>query len=154
MKSRTARVIAAALRAWAPARSAGDTALRLEVREPERWEHTATVNLDDGHADRLLTLLRRDVAESLPRSCTPAQAAAAIEQHLVLMLAAGTHTIHAADLLDLALRTGQSKTWLASHLVQLLDAGHLREIWWRPGTYRITTPPAWAIRPGMAARTR
>ncbi|MFD5319346.1 hypothetical protein [Streptomyces sp. NPDC127098] len=153
MKPRAARVLAAALRAWTNPTPPPDTAAaRLVIRQPDDWAHTATINLTSGHTDRLIGLIRRDVADHTPRTCTPEQAAEAIRHHLAYCLAAGHHAIRHADLLDLASRTGQSKTWLAHHITELIDGGHLRETWWRPGTYRITTPPTWAIRPGITAR--
>ncbi|MFI7274111.1 hypothetical protein [Streptomyces sp. NPDC049879] len=153
MKPRAARVLAAALRAWTTPTPPDQAAARLDIREPDTWSHTATVSLTPDRTDRLIGLIRRDVAERLPRICTPQQTAEAIEQHLAHRLAAGHHTVSHTDLLDIALRTGQTTHWLAAHLVALLDAGRLRETWWRPRTYRITTPPAWAIRPGLTARS-
>ncbi|MFI7274205.1 hypothetical protein [Streptomyces sp. NPDC049879] len=149
---RAARVLAAALRAWTTT-PPDQAAARLDIRAPSRWEHAATVSLDPDRTDRLIGLIRQDVADRLPRICTPQQTAEAIEQYLAHRLAAGHRTVSRAELLDIALRTGQTTHWLAHHLVALLDGGRLRETWWRPRSYRITTPPAWAIRPGLTARS-
>ncbi|ARQ69742.1 hypothetical protein [Streptomyces marincola] len=154
MKPRAARVLAAALRAWTTHPAPRETAARLDIRQPEDWSHTASITLDADRTDRLIGLIRRDVAAQLPRHCTPKQTAQAIGHHLAHRLAAGHRTVRHSDLLDIALRTGQTTHWLAHHLVTLLDSGRLRETWWRPYTYRITTPPTWAIRPGITARTR
>ncbi|RKN07287.1 hypothetical protein [Streptomyces radicis] len=154
MKPRAARVLAAALHAWTtPTPHPDKAAARLDIREPSRWEHTATINLTHGHTDRLIGLIRADVADRLPRHCSPEQTAQAIEQHLAHRTAAGHRTVNHRDLLDIARRTGQTTHWLAHHLIALLDTGRLRETWWRPHTYRITTPPPWAIRPGITARS-
>ena len=150
---RRARVVAAALRVWTAGARPDAAALRLEVREPGTWEHAATVNVGDDQAERLLALLRRDVADRTPRACTPDQAAAAVHDRLVALLAADRRTISRAELVDVARRCGQSTQWLAGHVLHLLDAGHLRVRWWRPRSYRITLPPAWAVRPGITARS-
>ncbi|WP_326598077.1 hypothetical protein [Streptomyces sp. NBC_01803] len=148
----TARVFAAALRNWTRIGGQTDaaTAVRVDVRQPADWSHIATINIDRQQANRVLGLLRHDVADQIPGPRAPEQAALLIDARLTELRAAGHRTIRPTDLLDLAHTTGQTKEWLAAHLSHLADTGRLRETRWRTGIYRITTPPApWAIRPGM-----
>lgn len=155
-----ARVVAAALRTWSTALdddrhdpTGPAAAVRLDVRQPGAWSHVGTISLTEPQSHRVLGFLRRDVAERTPRPCSAAQAVHLIDGHLSQARAAGRRTIRVAELLDLAHRTGRSKEWLAAHLVHLIDAGHLRETW-RAGVYRLTTPPAWAVRPGTTLTAR
>ena len=144
-RSRRARVVAAALRTWATLRrTTTPPAVRVDVRQPERWSHVATIDLDDAGADRVLALLREDVAR------TPATLADHVDGWLTEQAAAGRTRVRARDLLDVAVRAGRTKSELAAHLAGLVDAGRLRETR-RPGVFRLIPRPAWAVRPGLPA---
>lgn len=138
MPVRDAAVLTAALTTWststAPGKPPTAGTARLELRQGPDWSHTGRLTLDHDQVYRLLALLRADLVP--PGPLTPEAAAAAVEQLLTEWRAEGRRTVHPADLVTALPRIGQSRTWLAAHLVRLADAGHLRETR-RPGVYRL-----------------
>lgn len=133
--SRRAVVLGAALNSWTKTtHDPGEHVARLVIRQAPDWEHVGTANLTDPQLARLLDILRTDLIPARPN--TPLQAAAAVDQILAEWHAAGRSVIRPADLVDQLPRIGQSRTWLAGHLVTLTDQGYLRETR-RPGVYRL-----------------
>lgn len=132
---RNAAVLTAALRSWATANpDPADPTIRIEFRGAPTWAPTGKTNLTPGQADRLLYLLREDLAP--PRRNTPTQAAVAVDQLLAEWRAEGRTRIRPTDLIAQLPRIAQSRAWLAEHLVHLTDAGYLTETR-RPGVYRL-----------------
>lgn len=132
-----ARVFAAALRTWATI-DADDspTAVRVEVRQPPDWKYAATVNLTSRQHHRLLAFMRDDLAENRPGYSSPSRAAAVVGGLLAELAAAGYTRVTTADLVDAAPRIGRSRSWIAAHVTDLVDDGHLIETR-RPGVFRI-----------------
>ncbi|WP_411574140.1 hypothetical protein [Streptomyces fradiae] len=138
MPVRDAAVLAAALSSWststAPHKPPTAGTARLEIRQGPEWSHTGRLTLDHDQVVRLLALLRADLVPPAP--LTPAAAAAAVDRLLTEWRAEGRRTIRPADLVAALPRIGQSRTWLAAHLVRLVDTGYLRETR-RPGVYQL-----------------
>ena len=132
-----ARVFGAALRTWATV-DADDapTAVRLEVRQPPEWGYVATVNITARQHGRLLAFLRDDLAENRPGYSSPERAAAVIEGLLTELAAAGQSCVTTVDLVDAGPRIGRSRSWIAAHITDLVDAGRLIETR-RPDVFRI-----------------
>ncbi|WP_436755413.1 hypothetical protein [Streptomyces sp. URMC 124] len=126
-----------ALRTWADddPHDAPTTA-RLAIRTPPDWEHVGVVNLTHRTQQRILGLLRRDIAEQHPGPTSPQRAAAIIDGLLAEHRAAGRTHIRATDLVSAAPRIGRSRAWIAEHITRLVDAGYLQETW-RPGRFRL-----------------
>lgn len=133
-----ARVFAAALTNWI-ALNPDDSppATRLDIRQPPNWTHTATLTLTERQQQRILTVLRNDLAENRPGYTTPERAAQIIDGLLTELAAAGRTRITTADLVEAAPRIGRSRRWIADHITTLLDNGRLAETR-RPNTFRIT----------------
>lgn len=132
-----ARVLAAALNNWARV-DADHTPVvaRLQVRQAPEWGYATTVDISDRQYKRVLAFLRDDLIENRPGYSTPERAAAIIGGLLDEHRAAGRTKLTAADLVEAAPRIGRSRTWIATHITTLIDAGQLHETR-RPGTFRI-----------------
>lgn len=134
---REARVLTAALRNWANLNTDPDPiAARIEIRQPPTWEYAGTINITSPQLHRLLGLLRDDLTEHHHGPSSPERAAAVIQALLTERRTAGHTTIHVRDLTEAAPRIGRPTAWIAAHLNQLADAGHIQETW-RPSVFRI-----------------
>lgn len=123
-----ARVLASALRNWATVDAdQAPTVARLEIRQPPTWAYATTVNISDRQYKRVLAFLRDDLIENRPGYSTPERAATVIEGVLRELVAAGRIRITAADLVEAAPRIGRSRSWIATHITDLIDTGRLRE---------------------------
>lgn len=132
-----ARVLAAALRNWATVDiDPTPTVARLQVRQPPDWGYATTVDISDRQYKRVLAFLRDDLIENRPGYSTPERAARIITALLAERRAAGHTQLTTADLVDAAPRIGRSRAWIAAHITDLIDAGHLAETR-RPGVFRI-----------------
>lgn len=132
---RRAAVLAAALNSWATTtRDDAEPAARLELRQAPDWAYAGRVSLTALQADRILCLLREDLVP--PHRNTPVQAAQAVEQLLAEWRSGGRTLIRPADLIEQLPRIAQTRSWLAAHLVTLVDDGYLTETR-RAGTYRL-----------------
>ena len=134
---RHAKVLAAALRTWTTVDSDPQPAVaRLEIRYPPAWAFASTASLTARQQGRLLAFLRDDLAENRPGHSTPERAAAIIHGLIAEHVAAGRTRITTGDLAEAAPRIGRSRTWIAAHITDLIDAGTLQETR-RPNTFRI-----------------
>ncbi|MFJ2568933.1 hypothetical protein ACIOYT_00735 [Streptomyces halstedii] len=132
-----ARVLAAALRTWTTVDSDPEPPIaRIEIRYPPHWAFASTNPITARQQTRLLAFLRDDLAENRPGHSTPERAAAVINGLLAEHTAAGRTRITTADLADATPRIGRSRTWIAAHITDLIDAGQLHETR-RPDTFRI-----------------
>lgn len=132
-----ARVLATALRHWSSIDAdTSPIAARIQIRQPPTWEFAGTVNVSGRQLQRILGLLRDDIAEQNPGLSSPERAAAVIAALLAEHRAAGHTTITARDLVAAAPRIGRPIEWIAAHLVDLADAGQIQETW-RPSVFRI-----------------
>ncbi|MFJ3141696.1 hypothetical protein ACIPJM_04495 [Streptomyces halstedii] len=132
-----ARVLAAALRTWTTVDSDPEPPVaRIEIRYPPHWAFASTNPITARQQTRLLAFLRDDLAENRPSHSTPERAAAVITGLIAEHAAAGRTRITTADFADAAPRIGRSRTWIAAHITDLIDAGQLHETR-RPGTFRI-----------------
>jgi hypothetical protein len=132
-----AKVLAAAFRTWTTVDNDPEPPVaRIEIRYPPAWAFASTNSLTARQQNRLLTFLRDDLAENRPSHSTPERAAAVIAGLLTELSAAGRTRITTADLAEAAPRIGRSRTWIAAHITELLDNGHLKETR-RPDTFRI-----------------
>ncbi|MGW0780352.1 hypothetical protein [Streptomyces sp. NPDC002913] len=132
-----AKILAAALRTWTTVDNDPQAPVaRLEIRYPPAWAFASTTSLTARQQGRLLAFLRDDLAENRPGFSTPERAAAVIDGLLAEAAAAGRTRITTADLADAAPRIGRSRTWIAAHITDLIDAGQLHETR-RPDTFRI-----------------
>ncbi|MFD5875687.1 hypothetical protein [Streptomyces sp. NPDC060322] len=132
-----AKVLAAALRTWTSVdNDPRPPVARLEIRYPPHWAFASTNPITARQQQRLLDFLRDDLAENKPGFSTPERAAAVINGLLAEAAAAGRTRITTADLAEAAPRIGRSRTWIATHITDLVDAGTLRETR-RPNTFRI-----------------
>ncbi|HEY5835006.1 hypothetical protein [Streptomyces sp.] len=132
---RRAAVLAAALNSWATTtRDGTDPVARLELRQGPDWTYAGKTPLTDTQVTRILHMLRDDLIPAQPN--TPTQAAAAVDQILAEWRAEGRTRIRPADLIEQLPRIAQTRAWLATHLVHLVDDGYLHETR-RPGTYRL-----------------
>ncbi|WP_143666735.1 MULTISPECIES: hypothetical protein [unclassified Streptomyces] len=137
MDGSRAKVLAAALRTWTIVDSDPEpTVARLEIRYPPHWAFASTNPITARQQGRLLAFLRDDLAENRPSHSTPERAAAVIHGLLAEHAAAGRDRITTADLTEAAPRIGRSRTWIAAHVTDLIDAGVLHETR-RPDTFRI-----------------
>jgi len=135
---RHAKVLAAALRTWTTVDHDPEPPVaRLEIRYPPAWAFASTTSLTARQQTRLLAFLRDDLAENRPGHSTPDRAAAVINGLLAEAAAAGRTRITTADLAEAAPRIGRSRTWIAAHITDLIDAGTLQQTR-RPNTFRIT----------------
>lgn len=134
---RHARILAGALRNWAAIDTDnGPTATRIQIRQPPDWSYAATINLTEDQTHRILGLLRHDITANTPGLATPERAAAVINDLLTARRTAGHTTIHVRDLIEAAPRIGRPAAWIAAHLNDLADTGHIQETW-RPSVFRI-----------------
>lgn len=132
-----AKVLAAAFRTWTTVDNDPEPPVaRIEIRYPPAWAFASTNSLTARQQTRLLAFLRDDLAENRPSHSTPERAAAVINGLLTELAAAGRTRITTADLAEAAPRIGRSRTWIAAHITELLDSGHLQETR-RPDTFRI-----------------
>lgn len=132
-----AKVLAAALRTWTTVDSDPEPPIaRLEIRYPPAWAFASTNSITARQQQRLLAFLRDDLAENRPGYSTPERAARIIGGLLTELAAAGHAHITTADLAEAAPRIGRSRTWIAAHITDLIDAGRLVETR-RPDTFRI-----------------
>ncbi|MDI3408317.1 hypothetical protein [Streptomyces cavernicola] len=132
-----ARVLAAALRNWAAIdASPGPTVARIVTREPPNWGYASTTEITNSQFQRLLQFFHDDLAEHRPGHSTPERAAAVIDALLTELAAAGRYFVTTADLTEAAPRIGRSRTWIATHISHLIDAGQLIETR-RAGRFRI-----------------
>lgn len=132
-----ARILAAALRNWATVDSdLTPTVARLQVRQPPAWGYAATVDISDRQYKRVLAFLRDDLIENRPGYSSPERAAKVVAGLLAEHRAAGRTRLTTADLVEAAPRIGRSRTWIAAHITELIDAGQLQETR-RPGIFRI-----------------
>lgn len=130
-----AAVLAAALHSWNTTTSDGaDASARVVIRQSPDWQHLGAEDLTDQQITRLLDVLRGDLIQ--PGPATPMQAAAAVDQILAEWRAEGRSTVRPGDWMAVLPRIGRSRSWLAAHLVHLIDGGYLHETR-RPGTYRL-----------------
>lgn len=132
-----ARVLAAALNNWA--RIDADltpTVARLQIRQPPSWGYASTVDISDRQYKRVLAFLRDDLIENRPGYSSPERAAKVVAGLLAEHRAAGRTRLTTADLVEAAPRIGRSRTWIAAHITELIDAGQLQETR-RPGIFRI-----------------
>lgn len=135
--SSRAKVLAAAFRTWTTVDNDPEPAVaRLEIRYPPDWAFASTTSLTARQQKRLLDFLRDDLAENRPGYSTPERAAQVIAGLLAELAAAGCTRITTADLTQAAPRIGRSRTWIAEHITELVDAGQLTETR-RPDTFRI-----------------
>ena len=132
---RRAAVLAAALHSWTVA-TADTTPVGTQVvlREGPDWQWLATNPLTDSQVDRVIGFLRADLA--VPGPTTAVQAGAAVDQILAEWRAEGRKTVRPADFVEALPRIGRSRSWLAHHLVHLVDSKYLPETR-RPGVYRL-----------------
>lgn len=132
-----ARVLAAAIRNWATIdHDPSPTTARIQIRQPPEWQYAGTINITEQQVNRLLSLLRHDLAEQNPGLSSPDRAAAVIHALLTERRTAGHTTIHVRDLVDAAPRIGRPAAWVAAHLNHLVDTGQIEETW-RPSVFRI-----------------
>ncbi|MGQ4733447.1 hypothetical protein ACUN3E_38035 [Streptomyces sp. Ju416(a)] len=132
-----AKVLAAALRTWTTVDNDPQPPVaRLEIRYPPHWAFASTNNITARQQTRLLAFLRDDLAENRPSHSTPERAAAVIHGLITEHVAAGHTRITTADLAEAAPRIGRSRTWIAAHITDLVDAGVLHETR-RLDTFRI-----------------
>ncbi|MFI0914329.1 hypothetical protein [Streptomyces abikoensis] len=132
-----ARIFATALRTWAGIDvEEAPTAVRLEIREPPAWEYAGVINLTNCQQERILKLLRGELAENRPGYSSPERAAAVIQGLLTERRLAGRTHVDASDLVEAAPRIGRSRKWIAAHITELIEAGHLRETR-RPARFRL-----------------
>ena len=132
-----AKVLAAAFRTWTTVDSDPQPPVaRIEIRYPPAWAFASTNSLTARQQTRLLAFLRDDLAENRPGHSTPERAARIIDGLITELAAAGRTRITTADLAEAAPRIGRSRTWIAAHITDLVDAGTLHETR-RPDTFRI-----------------
>lgn len=132
-----AKVLAAAFRTWTTVDNDPEPAVaRLEIRYPPDWAFASTNSVTARQQKRLLDFLRDDLAENRPGYSTPERSAQVIAGLLAELVAAGQTRITTADLAQAAPRIGRSRSWIAEHITELVDAGQLTETR-RPDTFRI-----------------
>jgi hypothetical protein len=132
-----AKVLAAAFRTWTTVDATPEPAVaRIEIRYPPAWAFASTTAITARQQRRLLDFLRDDLAENRPGNSTPERSARVIAGLLAELVAAGQTRITTADLAQAAPRIGRSRTWIAAHITDLIDAGTLHETR-RPDTFRI-----------------
>ncbi|MGX1632653.1 hypothetical protein ACWGUL_01145 [Streptomyces albidoflavus] len=135
-----ARVLATALRTWAtvshhPTQQPIETA-RIQIRQPPNWEFAGTIPINHTQHQRLLGLLREDLAEHHPAHSTPERSADVINGLITELAVAGRTRLTTADLAAAAPRIGRSRAWIAEHINHLVDSGRLIETR-KPDTFRI-----------------
>lgn len=133
-----ARVLLTALRTWATIDRPDNapTAARIQIRATPDWQYAGTVDITTDQYQRLLRLLRDDLAEHHPGHSSPDRAARVINSLLGELLAAGHGHVTSRDLVAAAARIGRPRTWIATHIAGLIESGRLIETR-RAGRWRI-----------------